>query len=69
MVDYSNIKFPAPIYPYVTKEVLVESFEVCTCIELQVENESFGNFLSNAVWYTDIRVYQESWRRLTEVPG
>jgi predicted unusual protein kinase regulating ubiquinone biosynthesis (AarF/ABC1/UbiB family) len=23
-----NIKFPTPIYPYVTKEVLVESFEV-----------------------------------------
>lgn len=28
MTGYGNIKFPAPIYPYVTREVLVESFEV-----------------------------------------
>ena len=28
MKDYSNISFPTPISPYVTSEVLVESFEV-----------------------------------------
>ena len=28
MNNYSNLTFPTPIYPYVTSEVLVESFEV-----------------------------------------
>ncbi len=28
MSSYSNLTFPTPIYPYVTSEVLVESFEV-----------------------------------------
>ena len=28
MGDYENIKFPTPLFPYVTKRVLVETFEV-----------------------------------------
>lgn len=29
MIDDVHIKFPIPIYPYVTRDVLVETFEVC----------------------------------------
>lgn len=29
MINDMNIKFPIPIYPYVTRDVLVETFEVC----------------------------------------
>ena len=29
MMDDVHIKFPIPIYPYVTRDVLVETFEVC----------------------------------------
>ena len=28
MGDNENIKFPTPLFPYVTKRVLVETFEV-----------------------------------------
>ena len=28
MNGYDNVKFPTPFYPYVTKTVLVETFEV-----------------------------------------
>lgn len=30
MQGYDNVKFPTPLYPFVTKTVLVESYEVYT---------------------------------------
>lgn len=35
---YGNIKFPTPIYPYITKDVLVESFEAGTQISEYLSN-------------------------------
>ena len=32
MGDNKNVKFPTPLFPYVTKSVLVETFEVCRTI-------------------------------------
>lgn len=29
--DNYCVKFPTPLFPFVTKRVLVETFEVCTC--------------------------------------
>ncbi len=36
MTGYDSVKFPTPLYPFVTKTVLVESYEVIWYFKLHV---------------------------------
>ena len=67
MKGYSNLVFPTPIYPYVTRDVLVESFEVSA---VAIVTDAIHPLCCRlAGWASDLRVSGGTWGGIAEVFG